>query len=726
MGTGTFVSRLLQSGIIAPEQLEYKYKYEIFANEIVLLSYYIASINIESVYREIRLEQGFDDGYVEFEGISLTDTFQLHETDGTAFENAPGFDENLSRAKRQKQAAIRVVLMNPPYSAGQSSANDNNQNLKYPALDRRIEDSYVKRSTGTNKNSLYDSYFRALRWATDRIGDHGIIAFVSNNSFIDGNTADGVRLTWIEEFSDIFIYNLKGNARSQGERRRQEAGNVFGEGSRTGVAIAVLVKTKGHSGPTTIHYAEVADYATRQEKLDTLTVEKSLTGTEFQIIEPNASGDWINQRDEKYVTFQPIGDAKQKGDHKSPAVFANFSRGLETSRDSWCYNFSQKAVGDNIRRMISNYNNQIASNNQSMDSTKIAWTRRLKRRYSQGGLLQFDSGAMRTGFYRPFVIQNVYMSRHINEYVNQLPQIFPTPAHRNLGFGGVGVGANRGFSLLMTAILPDLELVSKAQWCPLFTWEKTDSSASDELDLFGDAAETNAAELDLSAPFDFSRPITDQVPQRLNGYIRKDNITDATLTAYRQHYGDAAITKEDIFFYVYALLHQGEYRSRYEADLKKMLPRIPKCANFGEYAKAGRELADLHVNYERVQPYALSEDWKLDAPADLWQRYRVTKPTWAKRADRTSLKYNEYLTLHEIPEAAQDYQVNGRSPLDWVIDRYKVSVDKKSQIKNDPNDYCRELNQPDYIVDLIKRLVTVSMETQRIVAALPAFEITEQ
>lgn len=724
VGTGTFVSRLLQSGIIAPEQLEYKYKHEIFANEIVLLSYYIASINIESVYREIRLEQGFDDGYVEFEGISLTDTFQLHETDGTAFENAPGFDENLSRAKRQKQAAIRVVLMNPPYSAGQSSANDNNQNLKYPALDRRIEGSYVKHSTGTNKNSLYDSYFRALRWATDRIGDHGIIAFVSNNSFIDGNTADGVRLTWMEEFSDIFIYNLRGGVRGKiGETAKLEGGNVFD--IMTGVAIAILVKTKGHTGPATIHYAEVADYATRQEKLDTLTVEKSLTGTDFQIIEPNASGDWINQRDEKYVTYQPIGDKATKGKEISKTIFRQYSAGLQTNRDSWCYNFSKEALATNMDSMISNYNEQLAAGEQDMDPTLVKWSSSLNSYFQRGLELVFKETNVQAAIYRPFCKTAVYFDPHLNHRTYQLPQIFPTPAHRNLGFVVTG-DYRKNWTHLAISSLPDLNILSANIFFPLFTWKKTDSPASDELDLFGDAVETDAGNLDASAPFDFSRPITDQVPQRLNGYVRKDNITDATLTAYRQHYGDAAITKEDIFFYVYALLHHGGYRSRYEADLKKMLPRIPKCANFGEYAKAGRELADLHVNYERVQPYALSEDWKLDAPADLWQRYRVTKPTWAKRTDRTSLKYNEYLTLHGIPEAAQDYQVNGRSPLDWVIDRYKVSVDKKSQIKNDPNDYCRELNQPDYIVDLIKRLVTVSMETQRIVAALPAFEITEQ
>lgn len=727
VGTGTFVSRLLQSGIIGSEQLEYKYKNEIFANEIVLLSYYIASINIESVYREIRLQQGFDDGYVEFEGISLTDTFQLHESDGTTLENAPGFDENLERAQRQKQAAIRVVLMNPPYSAGQANANDNNQNLKYPALDKKIENTYVARSTGTNKNSLYDSYFRALRWATDRIGDHGIIAFVSNNSFIDGNTADGVRLTWMEEFSDIFVYNLKGNARSQGERRRQEAGNVFGEGSRTGVAIAVLVKTKGHTGPATIHYAEVADYATRQGKLDTLTVEKSITATDFRVIEPNSSGDWINQRDEKYVTYQPIGDKVTKGKDVTPGIFRNYSGGLKTNRDSWCYNFSKEAVATNMDRMISNYNREVSSGSAAKtvdtDPTKVSWNRQLFKDLDNRVHHEFNSDSLVSSIYRPFCKQTVYFHRTMNDMVYQLPQIFPSPAHRNVIFA-INADPNKRYSHIATDRLTDLNIITASQQFPLFTWEKVESDL-DKLDLFGDAAETNAAELDASAPFDFSRPISEQVPKRFNGYVRRDNITDATLAAYRAHYGDAAMTKEDIFFYVYALLHHPEYRSRYEADLKKMLPRIPKCAGFWQYADAGRELADLHVNYELVEPYPLVEDWMLDAPENPWQRYQVTKPVWAKRSERTSLKYNQYLTLHGIPEAAQQYQVNGRSPLDWVIDRYKVTVDKKSNIKNDPNDYCREIGQPDYIVDLIKRLVTVSLNTQQIVSALPAFDITE-
>lgn len=732
VGTGTIVSRLLQSGLIGPKQLEYKYKHEIFANEIVLLSYYIASINIESVYRQIRLDQGFDDGYVEFEGISLTDTFQLHETDGTTFEGVPGFADNLERVRRQKQAPIRVILMNPPYSAGQASANDNNQNLKYPRLDSRIEATYATRSTATNKNSLYDSYFRAIRWATDRIGDEGVIAFVSNSSFIDGNTADGVRLTWAEEFSDIFIYNLKGNARSQGERRRQEAGNVFGEGSRTGVAIAVLVKTKAHTGPAAIHYAEIADYATRQEKFDILEKEKFLPGTTFESITPNQAGDWINQRDERYVTYQAIGDKKTKGQETTPAIFRTYSRGLATSRDAWCYNYSRNAVADNMRRMIDNYNAEIVhgatSKTADTDPTRVSWNRQLFKDLDKQKHHTFVPQALIASAYRPFNKQTVYFHRTMNDMVYQLPQIFPTPAHRNLALGGLGIGANKSFSVLVTDILPDLGMVSTAQWMPLFTWQKSESCTSNAPDLFS-SLEAGVGEADgdydPTVPLDFTRPISEQVPGQLDGYMRRDNITDATLAAYRQHYGDQSIDKEHIFFYIYALLHHPEYRDRYRADLKKMLPRIPKCPCFWEYANIGRQLAELHVNYEQVDPYLLKEKWKLDTADDPWQRYAVLKPTWAKRSERTSIKYNEYLTLNGIPSQAQKYTVNGRSPLDWVIERYKVTVDKKSGLKNDPNDYCRQIGQPDYIVDLIKRLVTVALETQRLVCLLHPLKITD-
>ncbi|MDE1655095.1 helicase-related protein [Actinotignum schaalii] len=474
LGTGTFITRLLQSGLIKPEQLERKYLREIFANEIVLLSYYIASINIEEVYRQIRIEQGAGDEYVEFPGLSLTDTFQIHEEENR-FDEVGDFAANMERVARQKEAKIRVVVMNPPYSAGQKSANDNNQNLKYAFLDKQIESSYAARSTGTNKNSLYDSYYRALRWATDRIGPEGVIAFVSNSSFIDGNTADGVRLSLVEEFSDIYVYNLKGNQRTQGERSRQEGGKIFGSGSRTGVAITVLVKTSDKSGPCKIHYAEIADYLARQEKLDVLSEENSIAGTDFEVITPNSHGDWINQRDDRYLTYQPIGDKVTKGKTDTLGLFIQYSRGLATARDAWCYNFSKPAVAENMQRMISNYNTEVQESRTSGDAngdpTRISWNRQLYRDLDKRKLHIFRSESVRSAIYRPFCKQAVYFDRSMNDMIYQLPHIFPTPAQPNLTVGLNGTGMSKEFAVYMSDTLPDVQLMPNGQQFPLYTWE---------------------------------------------------------------------------------------------------------------------------------------------------------------------------------------------------------------------------------------------------------------
>ncbi len=732
LGTGTFVSRLLQTGLISASQLEHKYRHEIFANEIVLLSYYIASINIEEVYRQVRLEQGFDDGYVEFPGISLTDTFQLDKAQDEV-TGLGGFAENMRRMQRQKDAEIRVVVMNPPYSAGQASANDNNQNLSYPILDSRIKDTYVARSSGTNRNSLYDSYFRALRWATDRIGDEGVIAFVSNSSFIDGNTADGVRQTWADEFSDIYVYNLRGNARTQGERRRQEGGNVFGEGTRTGTAITILVKEKGSIfRPARIHYAEVDDYLARQEKLDVLDKQGSIRETEFEQITPNSHGDWVNQRDERYLEYQEIGDKKAKGKADTSAVFQSFSNGLKTNRDAWCYNFSESVVAENMRRMIDNYNAEVEarkdSSNANADTTRISWNRQLYKDLKNGKKHQFFGNAVRASIYRPFCKQAVYFERSMNDMVYQLPQIFPTPAQPNLALGINGNGMSKDFAAYMAGIIPDVQLMPNGQQFPLYTWEKSSEDGSQASLL--DVSEPESQGEQFSITFDFSRSISSQVPEIVGGYRRRDNITDATLAAYREHYSDAQIRKEDIFFYVYALLHHNEYRERYEADLKKMLPRIPKVSDFHAYSAVGRELADLHVNYESVEPFpGVHADWTMLAPSDEWAKYHVTKLAWGKAGgrgkDMTRLVYNEYLTFTDIPPEANDYKIGGRSPLEWMIDRYKTVTDKKTGIVNDPNDYCRELGDPAYIARLVPSLVTVSMRTQELVAGLPDLVIED-
>ena len=741
-GTGTFVARLLQLGVIPPEALERKYKNEIFANEFVLLSYYIASINIEQVYHQVRAEQGVDEGYVEFPGMTLTDTFQLHEGDGTITEDFEGLAANNERAKAEKDSAITVIVMNPPYSSGQNNANDNNQNLAYPRLDERIADTYADRSSGANKNSLYDSYFRALRWASDRIGERGVIAFVSNSSFVDGATADGVRLSLQEEFSQIFIYDLKGNARTSGERRRREGGNVFEAGSRTGVAITVLVKDPSYSGTAEIFYAEAEDYATRQEKLNQISAYGSIEGISgadaFRSITPNQHGDWISSRDERFATFQEIGNKTLKGKESTPAVFRQYSNGLKTNRDAWCYNFSREAVASNMRRMIDNYNAAVEAGTTAeainTDSTHINWNRQLIRDLTAHKRHKFDADSIRSGIYRPFCAQSVYFAREMNDMIYQLPQILPTAAHSNLTIT-VEDDSRKELTSLMTDLLPDLHTMGTTQTFSLYTWEPLSPTSGSEPDLFADLATSSESQADGAATassLDFSRPIGDQIPVILDGYRRVDNITDATLASYREHYGDVGITKEDIFFYVYALLHHPEYRERYEDDLKKMLPHIPRVAGFHTYASVGRELADLHVNYERVEPYpSVQEEAGLHAPADPWERYRIGErkmrfPKLGRRdKDFTRLEYNDYVTLTGIPAEAQGYSISGRSPLEWIIDRYHVKTDKASGIVNDPNDFLRDQGRPDAVVDLIKRLVTVSMRTQELLATLPKLEIPE-
>lgn len=741
-GTGTFVARLLQLGVIPPEALEHKYKNEIFANEFVLLSYYIASINIEHVYHQVRAEQGVDEGYVEFPGMTLTDTFQLHEGDGTITEDFEGLAANNERAKAEKDSAITVIVMNPPYSSGQNSANDDNQNLAYPRLDERIAATYADRSSGVNKNSLYDSYFRALRWASDRIGERGVIAFVSNSSFVDGNSADGVRLSLQEEFSQIFVYDLKGNARTSGERRRREGGNVFEEGSRTGVAITVLVKDPTHSGIAEIFYAEAEDYATRQEKLNQINAYGSIEGISgadaFRAVTPNDHGDWISARDERFATFQEIGNKPLKGKESTPAIFRQYSNGLKTNRDAWCYNFSREAVAANMRRMIDNYTAAVEAGTTAeainTDSTQINWNRQLIRDLTSRKHHEFDANSIRCGIYRPFCAQSVYFAREMNDMIYQLPQFLPTAFHRNLTIA-VEDDSRKELTSLMTDLLPDLHTMGTTQTFPLYTWESLSPTSGSEPDLFADLATSSESQEDgeaTASSLDFSQPIGEQIPVILDGYRRVDNITDATLASYREHYGDAGITKEDIFFYVYALLHHPEYRERYEDDLKKMLPHIPRAAGFHTYASVGRELADLHVNYERVEPYpSVQEEASLHAPADPWERYRIGErkmrfPRLGRRdKDFTRLEYNDYVTLTGIPAEAQGYSISGRSPLEWIIDRYHVKTDKASGIVNDPNDFLRGQGRPDAVVDLIKRLVTVSMRTQELLATLPKLEIPE-
>lgn len=470
------------------------------------------------------------------------------------------------------------------------------------------------------------------------------------------------------------------------------------------MTICVLVKDPSHTGEAVLHYRDIGDYLSREEKLDIIAQEGSIAHTEWEVIVPNEAADWINQRDEKYDTYQPIGDKATKGKPNTPGVFQLYSNGLKSNRDPWVYNFSAQAVEENMHRMIEFYNSQIGVEQPDMDSTKIAWNRSLLTFRAQGRALAFEQESMRNSLYRPFCKQTAYFNRELNDMVYQLPKLFPTPAHENVAITLPGPGSAGEFYALAVDMIPALGVATSLQVFSLYTYEPVvEDDGGLNLNLGGGEV--------------------------VDGYTRKENITDATLAAYRSTYGDAGIAKEDIFYYIYALLHHPEYREKYAADLKKMLPCIPLVKGFWEYSRVGRALAELHLGYESVEPYPLDEVVSSPAPEDLEERfefYRVQKMKFGPKKDKTRIQYNGHLTLKGIPEEVYNYILMGnRSALEWVIDRYQVKTDKKSLITNDPNDYCRAVNNPRYIVDLIKRLVTVALETQKLVGTLPRFEVLE-
>lgn len=707
-GTGTFIVRLLQSGIIKPQDLKRKFASEIHANEIVLLAYYIASVNIEETYHELTGGE-----YKPFEGTVLTDTFQLNEAPMQGSFDA-ALPEIHLRVESQKKKKISVVISNPPYSVGQTDANDNNQNLEYPELDSKIRKSYAEESKATNKNSLYDSYIRGIKWASERIADEGVIGFVTNGSFIDSNAADGLRKCLGREFSKIYCFNLRGNARTSGEERRKEKGNVFGEGSRTPVAITILIKNKSTNSNADIYYHDIGDYLSREEKLRVVSGFKSTASMPWRKLQPNENGDWINQRNQEFDAFIPIGD---KASDNEAEVFKTYSRGVSTSRDAWCYNFSATSLKVSISQTIQFYNSEVTRLTQQMkkakakidldefvdnDPKKISWNRGLKGDLGRLRKFEYQQSSEFTGVYRPFCKSNLYLNKHFNDMVYQIPKLFPTPRHQNLMICVTGVGVTKPFSTLIADDVPDIQLLANGQGFPMYYYEKTE--AQNTTDMFDSA----------------SSPDED-------GYIKREAITDFALEGFENVYGDAKISKEDIFYYIYGLLHSPTYRNKYQNDLKKMLPRIPFAKDFWGYSKKGRELADIHLNYESIEPFDLTEEIKEGAPKKAKELYRVNEagmkfPKIKKQEDRTTIIFNQFVTLKGIPESAYEYVVNGKPAIEWIMERYAVTTDKDSGIKNDPNEWS---DDPRYIVDLVKRIVRVSLETNRIVIELPKFELIE-
>ncbi|WP_298445980.1 type ISP restriction/modification enzyme [Ferrimicrobium sp.] len=701
-GTGTFIVRILQLGLIEPEHLTAKYRSELFANEIVLLAYYIAAVNIETAYHAITQE------HEPFEGIVLTDTFQMYET--TDIHDDWMLTENHDRIQRERAQEIRVIVGNPPYSALQGSANDNNANLGYERLDGKIRDTYAASSTSTNKNSLYDSYIRALRWASDRIDESGVIGFVTNGYFLDSQVGDGIRKTFQDEFSHIYIVNLRGDQRTAGDLSRREGGKVFGSGSRARVAITILVKDPAHTGPVEIHYHDIGDYLSREAKLAKLDEAGSLAGTEWSSIVPNEYGDWLSDRDPAFETYLRMGNKKERNE---PAIFEIYSAGVKTNRDAWAYNFSADAVASNMERMIEAYNGEVEKYQAQvedlpksqwpkvedvvdLDPTRVNWDSTLIPEVVKGRVYDFDKVKLRLSLYRPFTKEYCYFDRVFINSVHRLFDLFPTPAHENVVIAVSGIGARIPFSAIATDRLPDIQLLANGQCFPLYYYTPNQDDAAG---LFG--GEKGAVQ---------------------GGYVRREAITDWALKEFRNRYGDETIAKLDIFHYIYGILHVPAYRARFGETLKKMLPRIPFVEDFSLVRDTGRALMELHVNYEDCEPYPLG----IQAPMEITASdYRVEKMRFGKvgkREDRSTIVYNSAITITGIPLETYEYVVNGRNPLEWMLDRYQVKTDKDSGIVNDPNGYS---DDPNYIVNLIAKLVTLSVETKRLVDQLSSIQFAE-
>jgi len=713
-GTGTFVTRLLQSGLIGKKDLKRKYENEIHANEIVLLAYYIAAVNIENAFHDAMGETE----YTAFEGICLTDTFQLGETKESEQLISEVFPQNSARLAKQKKAPLRVIMGNPPYSVGQKSANDNAQNQKYTKLESKIATTYVKESSAGLKTSLYDSYIKAFRWSTDRLDENGgIICFVTNGAWLDGNAQDGFRKCLEKEFSSIYAFNLRGNARTQGELRRKEAGNVFGGGSRTPIAVTLLVKNPSvKTKKATIHYRDIGDYLNREEKLAIVKKFATVANAEMQwkTLKPNEHGDWINQRNDLFGTFIHLTD-----DTKENKTFYCFtSWGVKTNRDAWTYNSSSNKLISILQQTIAYYNQQRLEYQEkykengisddmiiSTDTKKISWSADLKKDITRNRKYSFNKNALRKALYRPFFKQILYFDESLVERPGQNIKLFPVPdVLDNKVICVTGKGGTKDLSALIADCIPDIHFNGDTQCFPLYYYEERPKESRG---LFDDE-------------------------ESGSDYIRRDGVSDFIWERCKKQYG-RNVSKEDIFYYVYGFLHCPEYPKTFANDLKKSLPRLPlveEVRDFWAFSKAGRRLAELHIHYEEVPAapgvVVLYNTIGKEEINQALQRgkmetvnYRVEKMRFPSKEDKSRILYNHQITIDKIPAKAYEYVVNGKSAIEWIMERYQVTVHKESGIRNDPNDWAEEAGKPKYILDLLLSVIHVSMQTVEIVAGLP-------
>jgi predicted helicase len=742
VGTGNFITRIMRE--IKKTSLQYKYEHELHCNEVMLLPYYVASMNIEHAYMEATGE------YKPFPGICLVDTFELAEPKQAALFS----EENTARVQHQKESPIFVVIGNPPYNANQQNENDNNRNRTYPVLQRRIADTYGKHSSAVNKNTLADPYVKAFRWASDRIGDEGIVAFVSNNSFLEALAFDGMRRNLERDFSIVYHLDLKGNARTTGEQRRREGGNIFDDQIRVGVGITFLIKTKRTVRNTAILINRVGDSLTSAAKSSFLESVGEVSGVNWLKILSDEKNRWLVRG--SATDFDDLLALSAIGDH---AIFEFYSNGYQTNRDAWVYNFQKCELSTNVSRFIDAYEDEMLRWNRSErksvdsfvtpDERRVKWCSKLKQQLENNVHIQLEQSKLVRSRYRPYSIQWLYYEDKLAHRAGKNRRFFPTGTPGQNVAILVTAHSQIGFSTQLLDCVPCLDVGGRpSQSFPFYTYSE-------------------------------------------DGSNRRENITDWALNEFRSRYNDPSITKWDIFHYVYAVLHHPTYRGRYAANLKRELPRIPFIGSHGimtaknmdapplsagqggrvpeartegsparsagfrahheitspggtadnsdasdapasqlpnyeitnlpnasifhAFARAGARLAELHVNYEQQPEYPLE---RLENPNEKLN-WRVEKMKLSK--DKTTLFYNSFLTLKGIPLETSEYRLGNRSALEWVIDQYQVSTDKRSGITNDPN----RPDDPQYILRLIGQVITVSLETMKIVKALPPLGVEQ-
>lgn len=676
VGTGNFIVRIMRE--IRKTSLEHKYKSNFHCNEVMLLPYYIASMNIEHEFYEAT------GSYLPFEGICLVDTFELAEPQQMVLFT----EQNAERVERQKETPMFVVIGNPPYNAGQVNENDNNKNRKYAMMDWRVAETYSKDSQATLKNKLSDPYVKSIRWASDRIGDGGVVAFVTNNSFLDAVAFDGMRKHLAEDFDAIYILDLSGNVRKN-PKLSGTTHNVFG--IQVGVSINFFVKKSNQpETPVQIFYGRVDEFWRKEDKYRYLDSKKHYQNIEWDPITPDQRNTWLTEGlHAEFETFIPMGTKKAKAEKGEvvDVIFKTYSLGVSTNRDAWVRNFNRNALAENMNRMIDTYNEQVlkwereATRNTNVDDfvisdeKKIKWSRNLKRELKRRKIAKYTEPKERSSLYRPFTKSYLFFDLIMNDEVSSFPSILPTleTEAENRTICVSGLGSSKPFQTLVTERIPGLDCLEKTQCFPFYTYDE-------------------------------------------DGTNRRENITDWALEQFRGRYQDDSITKWDIFHYVYGLLHHPDYRERYQANLKRELPRLPFIPEFWSFAKAGQRLSEIHIGYEDMPEYSLDFIETPDMPLD----WRVEKMRFSK--DKTQIVYNDFLTLDGIPPKALEYRLGNRSALEWIIDQYRGKEDKRSGIINDPN---RE-DDPQYIVKLIGKVITVSLETTEIVEGLPKLGIPEK